>query len=139
MAELWIELGRQGSFEALDFLGDFPKTGGAARGVARLVASVFQRCGLGARWRTTYTGCMTQAVANILAEVERLSPPERADLADRLVETLADGVAPEIERAQLEEVRRRIAEIDSAEVTPIPGEQALDQVRRLVANVRATS
>jgi len=82
---------------------------------------------------------VTQAVVNILAEVERLSPPERADLADRLVETLAEGISPEIERAHLEEVRRRIAQIESGEVTPIPGEQALDQIRRLVANVRATS
>ena len=139
MAELRVDLRREGLFEALDLFGDFAETGGAARCVARLVASVFQRCGLGVRWRTIYTGCVTQAVANILAEVERLSPPERADLADRLVETLAEGTSPEIERAQLEEVRRRIAQIESGEVTLIPGEQALDQIRRLVANVRATS
>lgn len=44
---------------------------------------------------------MTQAVAQILAEVEQLSPPERADLA-------------EIERAQIEEVRRRVAQVSPA-------------------------
>lgn len=42
---------------------------------------------------------MTQAVAQILAEVERLSPSERAELTDRLVETLSSYVPPEIERA----------------------------------------
>lgn len=78
-------------------------------------------------------------MANILAEVERLSPPERADLADRLVETLTDGISPEIERAHLEEVLRRVTEMEFGEVTPIPGEEAMDRVRRLVAAARAAS
>jgi putative addiction module component (TIGR02574 family) len=82
---------------------------------------------------------MTQAVANILAEVEQLSAPERADLADRLVATLAHGIPPEIERAQIEEVRRRIAQVEVGEVTLIPGEQALEQVRRLVSSARKAS
>jgi putative addiction module component (TIGR02574 family) len=82
---------------------------------------------------------MTQAVAQILAEVERLSPPERADLADRLVETLAHNIPPEIERAQIEEVRCRIAQVESGEVTLIPGEEAMEQVRRLVAAARKGS
>jgi putative addiction module component (TIGR02574 family) len=79
---------------------------------------------------------MTQAVAQILAEIERLSPPDRADLADCIVETLIDGIPPEIEQAQFEEVRRRMAEVESGEVKLIPGEQALEQVRRLVASAR---
>ena len=82
---------------------------------------------------------MTQAVAHILAEVERLSPPERAELTDRLVETLPSHVLPEIERAQIEEVRRRIAQVESGEVALIPGDQALEQVRRLVASARKAS
>ncbi len=82
---------------------------------------------------------MTQAVAQILAEVEQLSPPERAELADRLVETLAHNIPPAIEQAQIEEVRRRIAQVESGGVTLIPGEQALEQVRRLVASARKAS
>lgn len=79
---------------------------------------------------------MTEAVAHILAEVEQLSPPERAELADRLIETLTD---PEVERAQIEEVRRRVAQVESGEATVIPGKQALEQVRRLVASARKPS
>ncbi len=82
---------------------------------------------------------MTQAVSQILAKVEQLSPPERADLADRLVEKLAHDISPEVERAQLEEVRRRLDEVESGEVTLIPGEQALEHVRRLVASARKAS
>ena len=82
---------------------------------------------------------MTQAVAQILAEIERLSPPDRADLADCIIETLVDKTPPEIERAQIDEVRRRIAQVESGTVRLIPGEQALDQVRRLVASARVAS
>ena len=82
---------------------------------------------------------MTQAVAQILAEVEQLSQPERAELADRLVERLVDSIPPEIERAQIEEVRRRIAQVESGEVALIPDDQVLEQVRRLVASARKAS
>jgi hypothetical protein len=76
---------------------------------------------------------MTQAVARILQEVEHLSAPERADLADQLVETLTAAMPPEIERAQLDEVKRRISEVDAGTVDLIGGDQALAEVRRLVA------
>ena len=82
---------------------------------------------------------MTQTVARILAEVEQLSPPERADLADRLVEKLTHSIPPEIERAQIAEVRHRIAQIESGEVALVPGEQALEQIRQLVASARKAS
>ncbi len=82
---------------------------------------------------------MTQAVAEILHEVEQLSPSERAELADRLIQTLAEDIPPEIERTQIDEVRRRISQVESGEVTLVPGEQALEQVRRLVASARSTS
>jgi hypothetical protein len=82
---------------------------------------------------------MTQALAHILAEIERLSPPDRADLADCIVKTLIDNTPPEVERAQIDEVRRRIVEVASGAVRLIPAEQALEQVRRFVASARTAS
>lgn len=82
---------------------------------------------------------MTQAVAEILREVVKLSAAERAELADRLVETLASKIPPEIERAQLAEVQCRVAQVEAGEVSLVPGQEALDQVRRLVATARAAS
>lgn len=79
---------------------------------------------------------MTQAVADILQEVEQLTPSELAELADRLIGTLAHDVPLEIERAQIDEVRRRIAEVDAGEVALVPGEHVLEQVCRLVASAR---
>ena len=77
---------------------------------------------------------MTEAVAQIIADIQRLSLPDRADLADNIVETLVESIPPEIERAQMDEVRRRIAEVESGSVRLIPGEQGLAEVRRLVAS-----
>ena len=82
---------------------------------------------------------MTQAVAQILAEVRQLSHRERAELTDRLVETLGQEVDPEIGQAQLKEVQRRVAEVKEQKVALIPGEQALEQVGKLVASARKAS
>jgi putative addiction module component (TIGR02574 family) len=66
---------------------------------------------------------MTQAVAKILEEAEQLSPAERAELADRLVESLAHDIPLDIAQDQIAEVRRRIAQAESGEVALIPGEE----------------
>ena len=82
---------------------------------------------------------MTQAVAQILEEAEQLSAAERAELADRIVESLAHDVPSEIAEAQIAEVRRRIAEVESGEVALIPGDEALAHVPRIVESARAAS
>lgn len=86
-----------------------------------------------------YTSSMTQAAARILAQLEELSLPERADIADCLLGTLTDIVAPEIQQAQIAEVRRRIVQVEAGEVALISGEEALDRVRQLVASARTAS
>ena len=82
---------------------------------------------------------MTQAVAQILEEAEQLSAPERAELTDRLVEGLTHNIPSDIARAQMTEVRRRIAQVESGEVALIPGDEALAHVRRRVAAINASS
>ena len=82
---------------------------------------------------------MTQAVAQILEQAEQLSAVERAELADRIVESLAHNISPDIAQAQIAEVRRRIVQVEAGEVTLIPGEEALAHVRRIVASARAAS
>jgi putative addiction module component (TIGR02574 family) len=57
----------------------------------------------------------------------------RAELTERLIASLADDVSPEIIEAQLAEVRRRIAQVESGEVALIPGDEVLARVRRLLA------
>jgi len=57
----------------------------------------------------------------------------RAELTERLIASLAEDVSPEITNAQLAEVRRRIAQVESGEVALIPGDEALARVRKLLA------
>jgi len=80
---------------------------------------------------------MTHAVAELLEEAEQLSTQERAELADRLVESLARAIPPDIAEVQTAEVRRRIAQVEAGEVTLVPGEEALAQVRRILVPSRA--
>ena len=82
---------------------------------------------------------MTQAVAHILEEAEQLSAAERAELADRIVESLAHDIPADIAASQTAEVRRRIAQVESGEVSLIPGDEALAHVRRIVASAHAAS
>ena len=45
----------------------------------------------------------------------------------------------DIAAAQTAEVRRRIAQVESGEVSLIPGDEALAHVRRIVASARAAN
>jgi putative addiction module component (TIGR02574 family) len=69
----------------------------------------------------------------IFRDAMALPPDARAELAERLVESLAKDISPEITSAQLAEVRRRIAQVESGEVELIPGDDALARVRNLLA------
>jgi putative addiction module component (TIGR02574 family) len=69
----------------------------------------------------------------IFRDVAALPHEARAELAERLIASLAEDVSPEITEAQLAEVRRRIAEVESGQAQLIPGDQVLGRVRRLVS------
>jgi putative addiction module component (TIGR02574 family) len=61
----------------------------------------------------------------IFRDAAALPLEARAELAERLIASLAADVSPEITGAQLAEVRRRIAQVESGEVELIPGDEAL--------------
>jgi putative addiction module component (TIGR02574 family) len=61
------------------------------------------------------------------AQALRLTPGERAALAQRLLASLDEDA--EIEEAWAEEVERRIAEVESGAVQAIPIGEALAQAR----------
>jgi putative addiction module component (TIGR02574 family) len=69
----------------------------------------------------------------IFRDAMALPTEARAELTERLVKSLAQDISPEITEAQLAEVRRRIAQVESGEVELIPGDEALARVRNLLA------
>ena len=69
----------------------------------------------------------------IFRDAVALPPDARAELTERLIASLAEDVSPEITTAQLVEVRRRIAQVESGDATLVPGDAVLVRVRNLLA------
>jgi putative addiction module component (TIGR02574 family) len=69
----------------------------------------------------------------IFRDAVALPPDIRAELTERLIASLAEGISPEIANAQLAEVRRRISQVEFGEAALIPGDEALARVRNLLA------
>lgn len=70
---------------------------------------------------------MANQVSILEAEVMKLTPEERARLAERLIESLSDG--PEREEAWAIEVERRIADIEAGRTPVVPAADAIERAR----------
>lgn len=75
---------------------------------------------------------MALTIDQITKEAMQLPSASRALLAERLVESLDSTGNEEIQKLWAAEAIRRRDEIRSGAVQPIPGEQVLAEVRRLV-------
>jgi putative addiction module component (TIGR02574 family) len=74
---------------------------------------------------------MSTHFAMLEAEALKLSPEERALLADHLLASL--GGQGEVEQAWAAEVERRLAEIEAGSVALVPIEQAIERARRALS------
>jgi putative addiction module component (TIGR02574 family) len=75
---------------------------------------------------------MSLTLDQITEEAMKLPADSKALLADKLVESLESEDLDEIQRLWSAEAIRRRDEIRSGRVQPIPGEEVLEEVRRLV-------
>jgi putative addiction module component (TIGR02574 family) len=71
-------------------------------------------------------------------EIEALAlpPKKRAQLADKLWESLDDTTRPFLDEEWKAEIRRRCAEIDEGTVKLIPGDQAIREARKKLKQPR---
>lgn len=74
---------------------------------------------------------MSSLVEELSRKARALSAEDRVRLAEELLATVQEGDT-EIEAAWEEEIRRRIAEIDSGTARLIPAEEVFAEVRRLL-------
>lgn len=72
------------------------------------------------------------SIEQLMKEVLSLPSESRAFLAQKLVESLEFDINPIVESVWTVEAKRRREEIRSGTIEPIPGEEALAQVRRLL-------
>ena len=76
---------------------------------------------------------MTPEVSDILKKALALPPEARAALAGSLLESLDDTVDASVEEAWSQEIARRIAELDSGKVKPVPWAEARRQITALLS------
>ncbi|MBI5333855.1 MAG: addiction module protein [Burkholderiales bacterium] len=74
---------------------------------------------------------MSTPFAALEEEALKLSPEERALLADHLLASL--GPPREVEAAWAEEAERRLAEVESGRAPLVPLEQALTRARQAIS------
>lgn len=75
---------------------------------------------------------MPRPFDELAEEAMQLPVASRIMLADKLVESLDSEELDEIQRLWVAEAIRRRDEVRSGQVQAVPGEQVLDEVRRLV-------
>jgi putative addiction module component (TIGR02574 family) len=67
---------------------------------------------------------MTQPANELLAEALRLPPNDRGELAARLIESLDPTTDEDIEGAWSAEIQKRLEELQTGQVQPIPWPEA---------------
>ncbi|MBF2005810.1 MAG: addiction module protein [Chlorogloeopsis fritschii C42_A2020_084] len=73
-----------------------------------------------------------RSIEQLTEELLALPSVSRALLAEKLVESLEFDTDPTIQAAWVTEAKKRRDQIRNGSVQPIPGEEALSQVRRLL-------
>jgi hypothetical protein len=73
-----------------------------------------------------------RSIEQLTEEILSLPSASRALLAEKLVESLEFDTDPTIQTAWTTKAKRRRDEIQNEVVQPIPGEEALAQVRQLL-------
>lgn len=75
---------------------------------------------------------MSLTLDQITEEALKLPADAKASLADKLVESLELEEPDDIQRLWTAEALRRRDEIRSGRVSPVPGKEVIEEVRRLV-------
>lgn len=66
---------------------------------------------------------------HVLHDALRLSPTDRAVIVGKLIESLDETVDEDVEAAWAVEIEKRLRDIDSGAVKPIPWDEARRQIR----------
>lgn len=73
---------------------------------------------------------MPNSLELLEAQALKLSPQDRAQLADRLISSLSDD--PSVEESWAKEVERRVADIESGRSELIPASESIARARAAI-------
>lgn len=79
---------------------------------------------------------MVVTVKKLMEQALALPQDSRLALAELLVASVSELPDPQLERKQLEEIRRRIQEVEHGQVELVPGDMVLREVREAVARAK---
>ena len=82
---------------------------------------------------------MSQDVKQIAEDLLKLPSSSRAELAERLLESIEDFTTPDIEQAWKVEVEKRINEYESGIVQGLPAKEVLKAAREKLNETRGLS
>jgi putative addiction module component (TIGR02574 family) len=71
-------------------------------------------------------------VSEIVEEARQLPYGERTELIEQLIADSARHPDPEIEKAWGDEALRRLAEMESGKVKPIPADEVMARARKII-------
>ena len=74
---------------------------------------------------------MSSLLAELSERARELSPQERAQLAEGILESLQEGSAPDVDAAWDAEILKRIGEYDRGETLLSPAAEVFAEARRL--------
>jgi len=80
-----------------------------------------------------HTAPMPMTLEQIVKETRQLPRAQLAELVDLLTLELHEEIDPDLESAWADEAERRLAEIRSGQVKPLPGEQVMAELRQRIA------
>lgn len=76
---------------------------------------------------------MSDLVTELSQRARELTPEDRARLAEELLASLEEKLEPEVDAAWNEELRKRIAEVESGTARLIPASEVFARVRRALS------
>lgn len=88
---------------------------------------------------TSKLSSMTTQAKALTKQALALKPEERIELAETLLTSVDGFASPEIEAAWMEEVERRVKEIETGQAKLIPAEEVHRKARAVVHEARRLS
>jgi putative addiction module component (TIGR02574 family) len=72
---------------------------------------------------------MADPASKLEAKALKLPPEQRARLAERLISSLDQSVDPDSEEFWIREAERRLQELESGGIEPVPAERVIENAR----------
>jgi putative addiction module component (TIGR02574 family) len=76
-----------------------------------------------------YSSAMADPASKLEAKALKLPPEQRARLAERLISSLDPTSDPDSEQLWVQEAERRLDELESGRVEPVPADRVIENVR----------